>query len=99
MGHHATLLKTLTHKPKGPKPQCPPPGAVSEEDAEAIKAAVEGMPEDFEVTPEMYEEAAEAEGIELNDEDLKVATEVFKAIDQDKRCPLQGRAPGCYHMA
>merc|ERR1712054_405926 len=66
-----------------PHPHCPPPGAVSEEDAEAIKEAVAGMPEDFEVTPEMYLEAAEAEGIELNDEDMEVATAVFEAIDQD----------------
>merc|ERR1711907_659807 len=68
---------------KKPHPHCPPPGAVSEEDAEAIKAAVAGMPEDFEVTPEMYLDAAAAEGIELNDEDMEVATAVFEAIDQD----------------
>merc|ERR1711912_8833 len=68
---------------KGPHPHCPPPGAVSEEDAEAIKEAVAGMPEDFEVTPEMYAEAAAAEGIQLNDEDLEVATAFFEAIDQD----------------
>merc|ERR1712023_490396 len=78
------IMNRLKNKKGGkPHPHCPPPGAVSEEDAEAIKAAVAGMPEDFEVTPEMYLEAAEAEGIELNDEDMEVATAVFHAIDQD----------------
>merc|ERR1712054_664280 len=65
------LVKIMNRLKKGgkkPHPHCPPPGAVSEEDAEAIKAAVAEMPEDFEVTPEMY---------------LDAATAVFEAIDQD----------------
>lgn len=82
-----THLKTKAHTKFNPKqlikmrirqPECP---ELSPEEEEEIADAIHSMPEDMEITGQDYLNYMEEEGIELTEEEMVGAEELFNAID------------------
>ena len=62
------------------QPECPELSAAEEEE---IADAVHGMPDDLEITGQDYLDYMEAEGIELTEDEMAEAEELFHLIDAD----------------
>jgi len=82
-------LKAKAHTKFNPKqlikmkirqPECPD---LSPEEEEEIAGAIHGMPDDMEITGQDYLNYMEEEGIELSEEEMAGAEELFNAIDTD----------------
>ena len=71
----SSLLKLKSHLKQD---ECLP-----HKEAKAIGEAIAEMPEDAEVTPEMYEAMAEEHGYEPSEEEMAELEELFHAIDTD----------------
>ena len=89
--HTFSLVKTKTHNKKAAhqllkmknlvkEPECPD---LSPEEEEEIADAIHGMPDDLEITGQDYLDYMEENGIELSEEEMADAEEVFHMVDTD----------------
>ena len=78
--HHTKYNPKQLIKMRIRQPECP---ELSAEDEEEIADAINGMPDDLEITGQDYLDYMEAEGIELTEDEMAEAEELFHLIDTD----------------